>query len=106
MSISTFVDNVKLLAIENCLINDMPNILTPEMVLDMSDDMVHRAGAEPPQLESAREDLRHQMDKLHKGLQICQKYRPRHSVGKFLSTPFPEKTSIPGKRPRLTISCT
>jgi len=85
MSLSTFVDNVKLLAIENCLLNGIPNILTPEMVLDMSDDMVQRVATESPQVERTREDLRNQLDKLHKGLDICQKYRPRHSAGKFFS---------------------
>lgn len=93
MSLSTFVDNVKLLAIEDCLINDIPNTLTPEMVLDMSDDMVQRIATESPQVERSREDLRRRLDKLQEGLEICQKHRPRQSVGEFLSSPFQKRRS-------------
>lgn len=81
MSLRVFADNVMTLALENCLISDIPNILSPEKVYDMTDDMATAIAAESKQIRREREELQVQLEKLRMGLAACQEYRPRESGG-------------------------
>ncbi|KAK3292818.1 P-loop containing nucleoside triphosphate hydrolase protein [Chaetomium fimeti] len=79
MSLRVFTDNVMTLALENCLISDIPNILSPEKVYDMTDDKVTTLAAESKQIRREREELQTQLEKLRLGLAACREHRPRHS---------------------------
>jgi hypothetical protein len=83
MSLRVFADNVMILALENCLLSDIPNILSPEMVYDMTDDKVTALAAESKQIRREREELQSQLEKLHMGLAACREYRPRESSSSF-----------------------
>ncbi|KAK0716377.1 hypothetical protein B0H67DRAFT_261912 [Lasiosphaeris hirsuta] len=80
MSLRVFTDNVITLALENCLISDIPNILCPENVYDMADEKVVTLAAESKQIRKEREELQTQLEKLRMGLTACREYRPRGST--------------------------
>lgn len=82
MSRRTFTDNVINLAIESCLIRDLPNILTPALVGKMDEQQLGELAAEPERAQSHREQLRREIDVLQQGLELCRKCRPRGVTGK------------------------
>ncbi|KAK3381014.1 P-loop containing nucleoside triphosphate hydrolase protein [Podospora didyma] len=84
MSISVFFDNVKNLALENCLVCDIPKILTAENVHDMDDALVVKLAAESARVTNERKELNEMLEKLGKGLKACLAYRPRESTEAFL----------------------
>ena len=69
----TFTDNVINLAIESCLVCDIPDILTPTKVDRMSKEQLIELAAESSEVKSLREHLANEIELLEKGL----KYRPR-----------------------------
>lgn len=81
MSLRVFTDNIMTLALENCLISDIPNILSPEKVYGMTDDKVTALAAESKQIRREREELQSQLEKLRMGFTACREYRPRESSG-------------------------
>ncbi|KAH6623434.1 hypothetical protein F5144DRAFT_518509 [Chaetomium tenue] len=80
-SLRVFADNVMTLALENCLISDIPNILSPEVVCNMTDDELKTLAADSKHAQSEREELRAQIKELQSGLAACRKHRPRHLNG-------------------------
>ncbi|KAL2128455.1 hypothetical protein VTI74DRAFT_9168 [Chaetomium olivicolor] len=87
MSLRVFADNVMTLALENCLISDIPNILSPEKVYDMTDDKAATLAAESKQIRREREELQIQLEKLRMGLAACREYKPRESSGILAKLP-------------------
>ncbi|KAM0546200.1 hypothetical protein ACHAPJ_010984 [Fusarium lateritium] len=65
MSRRTFTDNVINLAIESCLVCDIPDILTPTQVDLMSKERLQE------------QSLQNEVEILRKGLAQCRRYRPR-----------------------------
>ncbi|KAK0743447.1 hypothetical protein B0T18DRAFT_392225 [Schizothecium vesticola] len=76
MSLRVFTDNIMILALENCLISDIPNILSPDKVYGMSDETVEALAAESKQIQRERDELQSQLEKLRKGLAACRGYGP------------------------------
>ncbi|KAK3363194.1 P-loop containing nucleoside triphosphate hydrolase protein [Lasiosphaeria hispida] len=97
MSLKVFANNVVILALENCLISEMPEILTPDKVQDMSDETVISLASESKQIKREREELLDQLAKLQAGFAACQEYRPRRTVD--LSPPPPPSSKILLTRP-------
>lgn len=83
MSRRTFTDNVINLAIEGCLIRDLPNILTPTQVDKMDEEQVKELPAEAKDARVRRKQLRVESNVLREGLEQCRKYKPRGVTGKF-----------------------
>ena len=83
MSLKAFANNVMILAVENCLISEMPEMLTPDKVQDMSNETVISLASESKQIKREREELLGQLAKLQAGFAACQAYRPRRTVGMF-----------------------
>ena len=77
MSIRIFMDNVVVLAAENCVLADLPKIFTTGSVNRMSDAELERLGSEFPDVQQERAELQAECDSLNEGLQSCQKYRDR-----------------------------
>jgi hypothetical protein len=65
-----------ILAVENCLVSDIPNILTPDKVREMSDTTVSELAAKSKQIKQGREELQAQLAKLQAGLAACIEHRP------------------------------
>lgn len=86
-----------ILAVENCLVSDIPNILTPDKVREMSDTTVSELAAKSKQIKQGREELKAQLAKLQAGLAACIEHRPRRTVGRLITShdiPFPKCTAV------------
>ncbi|KAH7109954.1 P-loop containing nucleoside triphosphate hydrolase protein [Dactylonectria macrodidyma] len=77
MSRRTFTDNVINLAIESCLVRDIPDILTPTKVHRMSEARLEELAGESEDSKARRENLKEEIDILRQGLAQCLRYRPR-----------------------------
>lgn len=75
------MDNVINLAIENCLICDIPSILTPSKVIRMDEKTLRNLGQESDEIREERERLRRETKFLRQSLQKCRLYRPRQPSG-------------------------
>lgn len=85
MSLRSFTDNVINLAVESCLANAVPDILTPKMVNSMSDDRLRELAEESPEVQVDRNMLASEVEKLQQGLRQCKLHRPRELTGKEAS---------------------
>ncbi|KAH6623710.1 P-loop containing nucleoside triphosphate hydrolase protein [Chaetomium tenue] len=77
MSLWTFVDNIISLAIESCLIRDLPTIFTPTKVDGMDTERLQYLASETEDLQRQRQDLQQEVTILREGLRKCQRHRPR-----------------------------
>lgn len=62
----TFVDNVAMLAIENCLLRPLEHIFTSRIVNDLSEERTQYLAAEQPGDAENRERLNEELDTLRK----------------------------------------
>lgn len=75
--------NIINLAIESCLVSDIPDILTPSKVSAMSDEKLEELAAENADIQDRRRHLTVDIKILGNALSLCQKYRPRGTTGKL-----------------------
>ena len=80
MALRTFTDNLINLAVESCLIQDLPSIFTPRHVNNMDDDKLAELAAESEELRNSRSQLQEDIELLKKGLKQCRPYRSRASL--------------------------
>ncbi|KAM4066602.1 dynamin family protein [Hirsutella rhossiliensis] len=94
MSRRTFTDNIINLAIESCLVCDIPDILTPTKVDRMSSERLRELAAESEDAQSRRRHLQDEIDVLRQGLEQCRRYKPRAVTDPSVATlPTPASTS-------------
>ncbi|RYO92173.1 hypothetical protein DL766_003199 [Monosporascus sp. MC13-8B] len=67
MSLRTFTDNVIVLAIENCLIRDLPNVFTTHAVNRMEPTKLEQLASESPDIQQERTELKEEIEALTKG---------------------------------------
>ncbi|KAM0277942.1 hypothetical protein ACHAQH_005486 [Verticillium albo-atrum] len=91
MSLRTFTDNLINLAVESCLVRQLPDILSPRTVTDMSDETLSALAAESEEVCHRREQLQGDITLLKKGLEQCRRYRPRLEFASS-SQPKPAKS--------------
>ncbi|KAG7405219.1 Interferon-induced GTP-binding protein Mx3 [Fusarium oxysporum f. sp. rapae] len=77
MSLRTFTDNVINLAVESCLLYDIPDILTPTKVDRMSKERLEELAGESDDTSSRRKSLQEEVEILRQGLAQCRRYKPR-----------------------------
>ena len=82
MSLRTFTENVINLAVESCLVCDLPEILTPKKVDRMAEENLRDLAAESEAIQCEREMLQSQVKMLRDGLRKCQQAKPRESTRK------------------------
>ncbi|KAK6067333.1 dynamin family protein [Seiridium cupressi] len=87
ISLRTFTENMVVLAIENCLIEDLPHIFTSEKVNQMKNEELEQLAAESEELRLERAQAKEEHDSLKKGLEFCSKYRKREASRKYPRTP-------------------
>lgn len=85
MALRTFTDNIIILAIENCLIQQLPSIFTTEMVNQMDDTELDRLASESEDIREERAQLQKEHDALKEGLKSCNRYRERREPCKLSS---------------------
>ncbi|KAM0807103.1 putative GED domain-containing protein [Seiridium cardinale] len=79
ISLRTFTENMVILAIENCLIEDLPHLFTSEKVNQMENEELEQLAAETEELRLERAQVKEEHDSLKKGLEFCSKYRKREA---------------------------
>ncbi|KAH7024589.1 P-loop containing nucleoside triphosphate hydrolase protein [Microdochium trichocladiopsis] len=80
----TFVDNVIILAVENCLIRQLPFLMTAEMVSTMNDDELRLLASEAPGVRLEREETRAQLQALEQAAKVLRPFRPRKQRSMYL----------------------
>lgn len=70
----TFIDNVSILAIENCLLRPLEHIFTGQTVLDLDDADIRKIAAEPSTTQRDRERITEELEKLRKGRQALNAF--------------------------------
>lgn len=83
-----------ILAIENCLIKDLPTIFTTGVVSQMDNDMLERLAAESADVQVERAELEVECEALQKGLHLCKTYRTRNPTGKLIAKTFIENRAL------------
>jgi hypothetical protein len=73
-AILTSIDNVAILAIENCLLRPLEHIFTGQVVLDLDDNEIRKTAAEPSTTQKDRERLTDELEKLRKGKQALNAF--------------------------------
>lgn len=81
----TFTQNVINLAVENCLMSDIPRILTSDTVIRMTEETLKDLASESSDILSKREFLQEQARKLRDGLEICQHHKRRELKGTYIT---------------------
>ncbi|KAI0970479.1 P-loop containing nucleoside triphosphate hydrolase protein [Xylaria arbuscula] len=94
LSLRNFTENVIILAIENCLIKDLPTILTTSAVSQMENDMLERLAAESADIQIERTELAAECEALQKGLDLCKTYRGRN-LTVFPAVPIHSRDNSP-----------
>lgn len=69
------------LAVENCLISDIPTILTPSIVIRMSEEQLKKLASESKEVQMKRDKLQQEVKILRAGLKECQRFRPAERTG-------------------------
>ena len=59
------------LVVENCLISELSEILTPAKVTQMSDENVRELASESEEVQIKRRELEDEIDILRQGLENC-----------------------------------
>ncbi|KAB5535384.1 P-loop containing nucleoside triphosphate hydrolase protein [Coniochaeta sp. 2T2.1] len=75
-SIATFINNIVILAIENCLVSELPSILDPSAVGRMEDIKIARLVTEQPDIREVREHLESEIALLRNSLNVCERHLP------------------------------
>lgn len=69
------------MAVESCLIADLPTILTPSMVIRMSEERLKELASESEDVQINRQVLQDEVKILRAGLKECQRSRPHERTG-------------------------
>ncbi|KAI1137859.1 P-loop containing nucleoside triphosphate hydrolase protein [Hypoxylon sp. FL0543] len=96
MSLRTFTDQVIILAVENCLIRELPSVMTSAAFDEMTDDEITGFASESAELQEEREKLQAGCDAFAKGLEVCHRHNLRIFTPGPLVPPESEEASSPG----------
>lgn len=81
ISLTTFAENVVNLAVESCLISDLPTIMTPSMVIRMDEERLKELVSESEDVRLERNALQQEVKILREGLKKCQMARLHERTG-------------------------
>lgn len=73
VAFKTFVDSVAVLAIEQCLLQKLPSLFSPDVVLEMKDEDVSRLAAESEETSAERSRYEEKLIVLESGLSDLQR---------------------------------
>ncbi|RYP16735.1 hypothetical protein DL765_004971 [Monosporascus sp. GIB2] len=77
VALKKFIDDVSVNAIETCLIQRLPDVFSPDVVWDLSDEQVEQLGSEDDGTVKEREDLVKKLRTLEKGLMDLDAFTAR-----------------------------
>ncbi|RBR12056.1 hypothetical protein FVER53590_04403 [Fusarium verticillioides] len=98
VAVNRFIDDVSVLAIEDCLISKLPSLFTASSVAEMSDETLHLLAGENEESANERKRLEQKQGILEKGLQDLKSLYKHSTVAgsrryQVLLSEDPEKVS-------------
>lgn len=82
VALKCFVDNVTILVIEACLMKNLGGVFSPVLITQMDETLIRKIAAESQENQDQRELLTRKKTVLTSGLEICQRYVGRSTLGK------------------------
>ncbi|KPM37787.1 hypothetical protein AK830_g8805 [Neonectria ditissima] len=83
-ALQTFTENVILLGVENCLVSQVPEILTLDRVFELNDTQLQLLATEPLETTQRRTALQVECSDLRAALRACQRHQNRGFSGNLL----------------------
>lgn len=77
MVLRNFISNVILLAVENLLMHEIPNLFTTDMIIRMSSEELEELAAESEDVAARRKDITDELQTLKDGLALCDDWDKR-----------------------------
>ena len=77
VALNVFVDNVEALAVENCLMRGLDEILSPQAVADMDEQELDKLAGESETSQKTRNDTQEKLKALQEGLSVCRRHTKR-----------------------------
>ncbi|KAH8700709.1 vacuolar sorting protein [Talaromyces proteolyticus] len=74
IALNVFIDNVASLAVENCLLKDLPELFSPSIVSDLSLEQLQELCQETDAVRDARQEEEEKLRVLEAGLWECKKH--------------------------------
>ncbi|KAK7742213.1 hypothetical protein SLS62_010764 [Diatrype stigma] len=85
VALKKFIDDISVNAIETCLIQCLPDVFSPDVVWDLSDEQVEQLGSEDDGTVKEREDLTKKLKTLEKGLMDLDAFTARSGAQELTS---------------------
>lgn len=73
IALDVFVDNVSNLAVENCLMNGLENLISPLIVSGMNDEELENIAFESPDVRELRSQTSEKQSSLQKSFELCRR---------------------------------
>lgn len=80
VALKTFVDDVAVLAIEQCLVKKLPSLFSPDVVFGMDDEAIHRLVAESEEAGAERSRNAEKLGILEAGLRDLRRLDKHRTV--------------------------
>jgi hypothetical protein len=91
--VKTLVDNFSVLSIEKCLLQKLPEMFTPEIVIGLEEDQVERIAAESEESRAERSRATEKLTVLENTLKVLQSLDRHKASGKSFLGPSEFSTS-------------
>ncbi|KAK8080516.1 hypothetical protein PG997_008334 [Apiospora hydei] len=80
VALKKFTDDVSVNAVEACVVQKLPNVLSPEIVWDLSDEQIDRLGSEDDGTITERNEVTKKLGILEQGLQDLDAFTARSGI--------------------------
>ena len=90
MALKKFIDDVSVLAVEQCLVRRLPLVLSSDLICDLSDDDVQRLAVESPDIAPERMRMTEKLRILQEGLTQLTRLDSSSLVSEQLKKPCAE----------------
>lgn len=96
------IDNFSVLAVEKCLLQELPKIFSPDIVAALPDSVVQSIAAEPEDLVYERAQLETKLRTLEKTLRSLHRLDGYGLFSRSISSLFPYSTNVEIRYDRVT----
>jgi hypothetical protein len=79
VALKKLIDDISILAIEQCLIQKLPDLLSPDIICDLTDEQIQRIAGESSELATDRKSAMEKLKVLESGmveLKRMKTYKP------------------------------
>ncbi|KIW12491.1 hypothetical protein PV08_09768 [Exophiala spinifera] len=87
VALKSIVDSFGMYAVEDCLLQPLPEIFSPEIVFGLKDEVVTAIAGESQEIAAEREDLEKKLESLQRTMHTLARLKTLKSPGKDYSVP-------------------